>query len=621
MCKWGADEKDQEGKWTNTGKPYNSGTNPADSQDAYFWHAFDLLMVIKITLAVVFVFALQYTPHIKFTIILVMILRSSDSMFFQVYTSLLPTVLKVIPRMLIVLSLSQKVVLRLWPQSQSPELKISIAGGTIKNKDNNLQTNSPLNENDVLSLNASGTLSGGDVSASGNVNLEGTIVVTSINQAIGSPLTFGGGPKKETANATFYHAFDLLIVIKISLASIFIYSLHYGESHIVDITKIIITGITDILKSPNPEKATEAPITGNVTINYGTVTHYSGSQARIDPDTTKNATIGTATTATITPATDGKTATLEITIDITKITSPNADALAALADLAIPIGPCKVNVKSDKITIKITFDEKDAYASKKWIDIEITGALTNLATALNLNGTTTDKATVRVDPAPNHLTITYNTTGFSVTKDAALKIPEAMEGQGMTAVTKATAQKIVEQLKKTAPPGTDAKNYYSVTDPKTKIRYSFTLNKDQAEKLNDGADAKIIVQYDHIFAEKFDTSSAFSEILREPPVIVALLNKGDLGDDARNYSPKTNFVWHGNEKTGLQGWLPYPATHVKDEEQSKQQGKEVCNESKENTPYNLVHAWIWHFFEYHGSYYDLPGSNYIHIFTPLYRIT
>ncbi|XP_953726.1 Tpr-related protein family member, putative [Theileria annulata] len=61
MCKWGADEEDKESKWTNTGNNYNGGANhAANAQDAYFWHAFDILIVLKITLAVIFIYSLHY---------------------------------------------------------------------------------------------------------------------------------------------------------------------------------------------------------------------------------------------------------------------------------------------------------------------------------------------------------------------------------------------------------------------------------------------------------------------------------------------------------------------------------------------------------------------------------
>ncbi|XP_955509.1 uncharacterized protein TA18435 [Theileria annulata] len=50
MCKWGADEKDQQDKWTNTGETWTSG-DTTGSQDASFWHGFDLLIVLKILLA------------------------------------------------------------------------------------------------------------------------------------------------------------------------------------------------------------------------------------------------------------------------------------------------------------------------------------------------------------------------------------------------------------------------------------------------------------------------------------------------------------------------------------------------------------------------------------------
>ncbi|XP_953776.1 Tpr-related protein family member, putative [Theileria annulata] len=65
MCKWGYDETTQEGsawKWKNTGNTTDeSGANRASASfDAFFWHAFDLLMVIKISLAAIFIYSLHY---------------------------------------------------------------------------------------------------------------------------------------------------------------------------------------------------------------------------------------------------------------------------------------------------------------------------------------------------------------------------------------------------------------------------------------------------------------------------------------------------------------------------------------------------------------------------------
>uniref|UniRef100_A0A3B0N7C3 Theileria-specific sub-telomeric protein, putative n=1 Tax=Theileria annulata TaxID=5874 RepID=A0A3B0N7C3_THEAN len=62
MAIWGADEQSY-GSYVNSGKP-------ASGQDGYFWHAFDLLMVIKISLAVVFICCLHYREsHISRSII------------------------------------------------------------------------------------------------------------------------------------------------------------------------------------------------------------------------------------------------------------------------------------------------------------------------------------------------------------------------------------------------------------------------------------------------------------------------------------------------------------------------------------------------------------------------
>uniref|UniRef100_A0A3B0N4W7 Theileria-specific sub-telomeric protein, putative n=1 Tax=Theileria annulata TaxID=5874 RepID=A0A3B0N4W7_THEAN len=55
MAIWGDDEKNQ-----YTQKWINSGQSDGNGKDGYFWHAFDLLMVIKIVLAVIFIYSLHY---------------------------------------------------------------------------------------------------------------------------------------------------------------------------------------------------------------------------------------------------------------------------------------------------------------------------------------------------------------------------------------------------------------------------------------------------------------------------------------------------------------------------------------------------------------------------------
>ncbi|XP_953934.1 Tpr-related protein family member, putative [Theileria annulata] len=192
----------------------------------------------------------------------------------------------------------------------------------------------------------------------------------------------------------------------------------------------------------------------------------------------------------------------------------------------------------------------------------------------------------------------------------------------------------------TETPSTGPPYKYTVTHPKTNITYTFTLS----EQLNtgtpyskkDAATELITVTYGHIFAEGFSDTNAKPSMVSPflivlvgmglvyaiypgiapgmivpfylvdkiemvlliatifPPVIVALLQK-----DHPNWSPKTKYVWHGfgNANTGFGGWLPYPATHIKDQEQSTAQKKEVCDPAAEKASNNTVYAWIWHFFD------------------------
>uniref|UniRef100_A0A3B0MJZ3 Tpr-related protein family member, putative n=1 Tax=Theileria annulata TaxID=5874 RepID=A0A3B0MJZ3_THEAN len=82
------------------------------------------------------------------------------------------------------------------------DLTITITSGTIKNAAGNLQIASPqLSTNDVLALEANGTLSDG-----GKVTLKGTIKVTSINKQIGAALTIAGGPGGVTGSLTLTDA-------------------------------------------------------------------------------------------------------------------------------------------------------------------------------------------------------------------------------------------------------------------------------------------------------------------------------------------------------------------------------------------------------------------------------
>ncbi|XP_955182.1 uncharacterized protein TA04820 [Theileria annulata] len=60
MCKWGPDEPNFENpkKWTNTGQDSASGDA---GKDAFFWHGFDLLIIINISLAFIFIYSVQHT--------------------------------------------------------------------------------------------------------------------------------------------------------------------------------------------------------------------------------------------------------------------------------------------------------------------------------------------------------------------------------------------------------------------------------------------------------------------------------------------------------------------------------------------------------------------------------
>uniref|UniRef100_A0A3B0NAP5 Uncharacterized protein n=1 Tax=Theileria annulata TaxID=5874 RepID=A0A3B0NAP5_THEAN len=185
MCLWGPDELNFEGKWTNTGQPVG---NPDAGKDASFLHAFDLLMIIKISLAK---FKFNVLPGLYFTDAYgtegnpknapnAVTLNNSGNQFQSKATITVKT--------------KSKDVDFTTLELKSESLTINISSGTIKNAGNDLQTTSPnLTKDTVLDLNGTGSLSGGSVSGNVPVTLKGIIVVTSSDQPIGkNTLTITG---------------------------------------------------------------------------------------------------------------------------------------------------------------------------------------------------------------------------------------------------------------------------------------------------------------------------------------------------------------------------------------------------------------------------------------------
>ncbi|XP_955178.1 uncharacterized protein TA04795 [Theileria annulata] len=177
MCLWGPDEPNFETpkKWTNSGQP---ASNPADSQDASFWHAFDLLIVIKVTLDVIFVYSRQFFTDLYDT-------KGNPANDPNAVTLSGGA------------SFNAKAAITIKGtnfSALSGEVIITMSSGNInKLYGGDLQIETPLNQDTVLKLNANGTLSGGTVRDNPNVTLKGTIVVTSNDQALGQSLNFGGG--------------------------------------------------------------------------------------------------------------------------------------------------------------------------------------------------------------------------------------------------------------------------------------------------------------------------------------------------------------------------------------------------------------------------------------------
>ncbi|XP_955259.1 uncharacterized protein TA05250 [Theileria annulata] len=304
-------------------------------------------------------------------------------------------------------------------------------------------------------------------------------------------------------NNMFWNSFDIMIIHKILLASIFVYSVDYRESHIVDIKKIIITGITTNTENTTESEKTIKITAGTVSIYIGTVDEGNCCSYPNPKDATTQ--IGTVTKATITPHKDGK-ATLKIDIKITP-TAANNDALNALAHLATPTSPCKVEVNTSKnqLTITIKYNKNG-----KCIKTVITG--NNLGAGLKKLGLKdTNDATVKVAPPPNHLKIEY--------KDAN------GDDEKKTGYINKSAKEIAKEIEATAkdPANPNAETYYQVIHPTTKIRYSFKLDTDQANKLTtSGATitGPVTVDYGHIFAEGFGNLEDIKESMVSPLLIV-----------------------------------------------------------------------------------------------------
>uniref|UniRef100_A0A3B0MLH7 Theileria-specific sub-telomeric protein, putative n=1 Tax=Theileria annulata TaxID=5874 RepID=A0A3B0MLH7_THEAN len=71
-----------------------------------------------------------------------------------------------------------------------------------------------------------------------------------------------------------------------------------------------------------------------------------------------------------------------------------------------------------------------------------------------------------------------------------------------------------------------------------------------------------------------------------PPVIVALLNRGQFGESTKPYSPKTAYQGHDSD-SGMGGWLRYKK-HIKLE---RGYGCDIAKETE------YIDAWFWHLFD------------------------
>uniref|UniRef100_A0A3B0MLX1 Theileria-specific sub-telomeric protein, putative n=1 Tax=Theileria annulata TaxID=5874 RepID=A0A3B0MLX1_THEAN len=430
-------------------------------------------------------------------------------------------------------------------------------------------------------------------------------------------LIFGNRRKYDSDFIIVY--IDIFVAIIISFVAAIVWTIAYGYCTDASFDGKITYTTTEDIKSiiVTYKVAGTAPEGKNpIKIEKGTVNIKTGPKGNCKTPTATKIDLANAIATIITK--DGK-ATLKIYIP--PAAKANTDNLNVLAHLATPLKDCTVTV--DKGNVTITSGTYKYGDGDKCFDIEITLESTNLAANLVLKPGTQSHATVKVDPPPNHLTIKYEdgteVKSFAVAKTAA----KDTKGEGMTDITKEIAKKIKETFTPADTHG--AKNYYSVTDRKTKIRYYFTL-KDQINAATNtpikNAPATVNVEYGHIFAEGFGDTSARASMISPllivlvgmglvyaiypgiapgmivpfylidkiemvlliatifPPVIIALLQKYQP-----NWSPKTSFVWHGpgNPNTGFGGWKRYASKH---------DFVGGCdNESKD------IHGWIWHLFD------------------------
>uniref|UniRef100_A0A3B0N1C9 Theileria-specific sub-telomeric protein, putative n=1 Tax=Theileria annulata TaxID=5874 RepID=A0A3B0N1C9_THEAN len=436
-------------------------------------------------------------------------------------------------------------------------------------------------------------------------------------------LSFGNRRKYDSDFIIVY--IDIFVAIIISFVAAMVWTIAYGystysgpfEGKITytttkDIKKIIITGITGILNSPTEAK-TPTATPGTVKIKTGPVKEGQCKdtiKAEFTDPAPEDIELGGAL-ATITTQ-DDKGPTLTIYITITD-DATNKDSLDALAHIATLDGACKVDVDTSNKKLTITIKYRQGANKCTKTEITLTGTGSTDLTDLGLKtGTTT--ATVNVSPTPNHLTIKYKNT----TKTAAHPKTAAKDAQSMTAIT----EKIAKDIKEATTTGSETK-YYQIPY-KTKITYYFTLTQTQARRLNDTApikdtNAKIIVDYGHIFAEGFSDTDAKASMISPllivlvgmglvyaiypgiapgmivpfylvdkiemvlliatifPPVIIALLQRF-----YPNWSPKTKFLL---QKFKFGGWEQY-----NDDDFSK-------GWPPTPDPNHVVYAQLWHFFD------------------------
>ncbi|XP_952140.1 uncharacterized protein TA13940 [Theileria annulata] len=572
---------------------------------AYLWHFFDLLMDIKISLAVVFIYSLQFGTT-----------QSWDG-----YDTTRNT------------SLDFKVTLNATSGSNtfasSGSIKITVGaadfatltgtnvqvtniGGTIKkyidsNKPpdpSNLQpitnTSDPLNKGTKLEIDATGSIS----SITAEVTIKGDLTVSSTDQKLGSSaLTLGGSeglggtitPQDSGTKVTIKNTSTITLTRKAltaiqSLTQNAVTLDKTGGGQFTSKATITITRGEDNKTDYN---FTALTVTTNLEINItqGTIKNATNTLQTTSPELDKDDVLELNATGTITKPV-GTTGDVKLAGTIV-VTSDKKQIGSSLTITGGPSGgvggtlnltnqtktdtiPAHVTISSSTLTIdKAAYDTLKSAGAVTPDSLKIGASDSKVRIPANATGGAKE-AGLANEPSfkkywhlfpPNYydedfpywtsifpaLMVLLIATIFPpmivviLQKEAKTHSPKYYMGWGdgnlryWHLVDLLLDTQEAKVKEATYTPPTGAPYKYIVKDPKTNITYTFTTT---AQLTSGAATITVTVDYGHIFAEGF----------------------GDLED------VKTS-------------------KHVEQESEP-----EKCNEDAENQSDNLVHAWIWHFF-------------------------